>query len=329
MTLPPSPPDEMFLDNFAQPIDTAEKMLKAQSEALTLLAKQFESPKRFDGPAASFTHSLGLLTKAVRQGGKVVISGMGKSHKIGSKLVATLHSFGIPASSLHPSDSLHGDLGQVHRGDIVILISASGNSPELSALLRHLPEGLPIICLTCNNHSPLAKIANGVVYAPILTHHTEKELYGLPAPTISTTLSLALGDALCISLYESLENSLKVRHHNFNRWHPGGAIGLANGLGEVASGESVVVQWDSVPKLVTSLNETREVDLWRSVALCTYVCANDVVYKAEDIIKALESNTDLSHIPGCPVSYASQYRGEQGLCIFRDNSGLPTGLVWD
>lgn len=293
------------------------------------MAKQFEPSNRFDGPAASFTHSLNLLTQTVQQGGKIVISGMGKSHKIGSKLVATLHSFGIPASSLHPSDSLHGDLGQVHRNDIIILISASGNSPELSALIRHLPEGLPLICLTCNNHSPLAKLATGIVYAPIPSQYSESELYGLPAPTISTTVSLAMGDALCIALYESLEKSLKVRHHNFNRWHPGGAIGLANGQGDVAKGESVVVPWDSVPKLVSSLNQTREVDLWRSVALCTYICANNIVYKADDVIKALEMQVDLSDVPGVPVSYASQYRGEQGLCIFRDDHGVPTGAVWD
>lgn len=329
MGLPPSPPDELTLGNSDQVIDTAEKVLKAQGEAIAALGWMFNGSNRHDGPAASFAYSLSLLKQTVQRGGKIVISGMGKSHKIGSKIVATLHSFGIPASSLHPSDALHGDVGQVDRNDIILLISASGNSPELAALVRHLPDGLQSICLTCNDHSPLAKMATGIIFAPISPHHREQELYGLPAPTITTTLCLALGDAMAISLYECLEVDLKRRHNNFKRWHPGGAIGLANGLGESASDEMMTVKWSAVPKFPLPLDQAQAVDLWRSVALSPYLCADGLIHKSSDVIQTLEANAPLKMVPGFPLALAPQYRSGQGLCVYRDENGEPTGIVWD
>lgn len=151
---------------------------------------------------------------------------MGKSFKIAEKLVATLNSLGIHAAPLHPSDALHGDLGVIKATDAIIMITASGNTPELLALVPHIPAGIPVLCLTNTPNSPLAAAhASATLSAHIPTHLSEKAVYGLPAPTTSTTACLAVGDAVCITLAEMLEADVRQRSRSFARWHPGGAIG--------------------------------------------------------------------------------------------------------
>ena len=162
------------------------------------------------------------FTKAVqtiaRSTGRVIVSGAGKSGLIARKIAATLTSTGTPATFLHPADSLHGDLGIVGSSDVAILISKSGESDELLSLLDHLKRlGVCTIVITGNDKSSLALHADIRLDAWVSEEACPHDL----APTTSTTVALAIGDALAVALLE--EKGFKAS--DFARLHPGGAIG--------------------------------------------------------------------------------------------------------
>ena len=150
--------------------------------------------------------------------GRVIVCGVGKSGLIGRKIAATLTSTGTPAVFLHASDSLHGDLGIVGKSDVAILISKSGESEELLPLLEHLKRiGVSTIAIAGERNSTLGTHADVTIDASVAE---EASPHGL-APTTSTTVSLALGDALAIALLE--EKGFGAE--DFARIHPGGALG--------------------------------------------------------------------------------------------------------
>ncbi|KAK9476451.1 hypothetical protein V1514DRAFT_336824 [Lipomyces japonicus] len=216
---PITPPAE---SSPASIMNTASTILRSQSMALTHLTELYAKD---DFTQKNYISAIQHMHNSQLSGGKIVITGMGKSYKIADKLVATMNSLGIHAATLHPSDALHGDLGVLRPADVLIMISASGNTPELNTLLPHVPAGLPRICLTCNPEAPLAKSSAAVLSAHVPKTLTEKELYGVPAPTTTTTACLAVGDAVCITLAEIITQEQEQRKKNFGRWHPGGAIG--------------------------------------------------------------------------------------------------------
>ena len=150
--------------------------------------------------------------------GKVVITGMGKSGLIGRKIASTMASTGTPAFFLHPADGIHGDLGMVRRGDVVIALSNSGETEEIVRLLSVFQRiGLPVIAMTGRPESTLAKYADAVLDVGV-----QKEACSLGlAPTASTTATLAVGDALAVVLFEEKGFS----EENFADLHPGGALG--------------------------------------------------------------------------------------------------------
>lgn len=205
-------------------ISGVTKFFNAQTQALQHISSMYENDPIVQ---QEFLSCLNLMHTILMHNGKIVVCGMGKSYKIAQKLVATMNSLGIHAVSLHPSDALHGDLGVVHACDILVMITSSGNTPELLELLGHLPESLPKICLTCNPHSQLARKSQGVLSAEVPWHLNETEVYGISAPTITTTACLAVGDAVCISLAEMLVHDADQRRADFGKRHPGGAIGLS------------------------------------------------------------------------------------------------------
>jgi len=167
------------------------------------------------GPA--FSRAVELL-KAVKGGGRVIVSGVGKSGLIARKIAATLTSTGTPASFLHPVDSLHGDLGNVSEKDVAILLSKSGASDELFGLVAQLERfRVPMIALTGDLSSPLARYADVVLDASV----TEEACPDTLAPTASTTVALALGDALAVTLFKEKE----FGRDDFAALHPGGALG--------------------------------------------------------------------------------------------------------
>jgi arabinose-5-phosphate isomerase len=150
--------------------------------------------------------------------GKVILTGVGKSGIIAQKITATLNSTGTPAFYLHPADALHGDLGMLRGDDIVIVLSKSGDTMELSLLLPSLRRaGVAIIAITGNADSALARIASVVIDCSV-----EREACPLDlAPTASTTAMLALGDALAVVLYEQKG----FTREDFALTHPGGMLG--------------------------------------------------------------------------------------------------------
>ncbi|CAN6635672.1 hypothetical protein TRVA0_015S01310 [Trichomonascus vanleenenianus] len=203
-------------------LSTARAVLRAQATALTYLADLYEQSEETQN---EFFGALQMLQNCAQSHGKVVITGMGKSYKIATKLSATMNSLHVMSAVLHPSDALHGDLGMVRANDVVLTITSSGRTHELITLLRHLPQGVKHICLTCQPSSPLACAADAVLSAHLPSEMAEKSVYGLDAPTVSTTACLAVGDALCITLAEMLETDFKQRRLKFALSHPGGAIG--------------------------------------------------------------------------------------------------------
>lgn len=150
--------------------------------------------------------------------GKLIVSGVGKSGLIGAKMAATFASTGTPSFFLHPTEALHGDLGMIGADDVVLAISYSGESEELSSILPHIKRfDVPLIGMTRNENSTLGSYSDLVIKIDV-----EKEACPLnTAPTSSTTLTLALGDALAVCL-------MKARNFqttDFASFHPGGALG--------------------------------------------------------------------------------------------------------
>lgn len=150
--------------------------------------------------------------------GRIIVTGMGKSGHIASKIAATLSSTGSPSFFIHPGEASHGDLGMITRDDVILAISNSGNTPELLVLLPLLKRlEVPLIALTGNPHSTLANIAT--VHIDVSVQQEACPL-GL-APTTSTTVSLVMGDALAIALLQARGFSAE----DFARSHPGGMLG--------------------------------------------------------------------------------------------------------
>jgi len=150
--------------------------------------------------------------------GKLIVTGVGKSGLIGAKMAATFASTGTPSFFLHPTEALHGDLGMIGKDDVVLAISYSGESEELSSILPHIKRfEIPLIGMTKNHESTLGKQSDLVIDVVV-----QKEACPLNiAPTSSTTLTLALGDALAVCLMRAKN----FQKSDFASFHPGGALG--------------------------------------------------------------------------------------------------------
>jgi arabinose-5-phosphate isomerase len=163
----------------------------------------------------SFAQAVALVAHS---SGRVIVAGVGKSGLVGRKIAATLTSTGTPAVFLHPAESAHGDLGIVGANDVAILISKSGESDELLVLLEHLQGlGVRTIAITGETASALGKLCDVALDAWVREEACPHDL----APTTSTTVALALGDAIAVTLLEYKG----FRREDFARLHPGGAIG--------------------------------------------------------------------------------------------------------
>lgn len=151
-------------------------------------------------------------------GGRVIVTGIGKSGHIGRKIAATLASTGTPAFYLHPAEASHGDIGMITRHDLVLALSNSGETPEILMLLPHIARlGVPLIALTGNPESALARTATVHLDVSVPEEACPLNL----APTASTTATLAMGDALAVALLDSRGFTAD----DFARSHPGGALG--------------------------------------------------------------------------------------------------------
>jgi arabinose-5-phosphate isomerase len=187
-------------------IASARRVLKAEAAALDALA---------DSLGDAFVAAVAALGAA---SGRVVVSGMGKSGHVGRKIAATLASTGTPAFFVHPGEASHGDLGMIMPGDAVVALSNSGETPELGDIVAYSRRfEIPLVAMTSRAGSSLAQAAD---VALILPQVAEACPMGL-APTTSTTLMLALGDALAVALLERKNFTAA----DFRVFHPGGKLG--------------------------------------------------------------------------------------------------------
>jgi arabinose-5-phosphate isomerase len=218
---------------------TAENVVRIEAEALRRLAERIGGPM-----AADVARALQLILDC---SGRVVVTGMGKSGLIGRKLAATFASTGTPALYLHPAEALHGDLGMVMRGDLVLALSASGETSEILELLPTIKRlGVPLVTMTgdCLHNgnpqldNPGTKSSLALAADVALDCSIQKEACSLGlAPTASTTTMLALGDALAVELSERRG----FRAEDFADLHPGGKLGkrLARVSQLMHSGEAI------------------------------------------------------------------------------------------
>ncbi|MCX6053070.1 MAG: KpsF/GutQ family sugar-phosphate isomerase [Campylobacterales bacterium] len=162
-----------------------------------------------------FAHAVDLILSCK---GKLIVTGVGKSGLIGAKMAATFASTGTPSFFLHPTEALHGDLGMISKEDAVIAISYSGESEELSSILPHIKRfGTPIIGMTRDTSSTLGRFSDLVIEVVVAKEACPLDI----APTSSTTLTLALGDALAVCLMRAKN----FKKSDFASFHPGGALG--------------------------------------------------------------------------------------------------------
>ena len=257
-------------------IESAQRTIAIELQAVAALQQRIDD---------QFAKAVALLA-AVE--GRVIVSGMGKSGHIGSKIAATLASTGTPAQFVHPAEACHGDMGMITRSDAALLMSNSGTTSEITALLPLLKRlGIPIVAMTGSDESTLARAAD--VHLNI---GVEEEACPLDlAPTASTTANLVMGDALAIALLE--QGGFTAEDFAFT--HPGGALGRRL-LTRVAD---VLVEGDNVPKITkdTSLADALMEISAKGLGMSTVVDDDDHllgIFTDGDLRRALEQRHDLN-----------------------------------
>lgn len=186
--------------------DTARRVLRIEAQAINDVLTRLDS---------TFDRAVDLFFACK---GRVVVAGMGKSGIVGKKISATLSSTGTPSFFLHPAEALHGDLGMIARGDVMLAVSYGGETREIIALLDALKRlEIPLVALTGNPKSTIAQSSEVVLDASVNEEACSLNL----APTASTTVAMAIGDALAVSLLERRD----FRHDDFAALHPAGSLG--------------------------------------------------------------------------------------------------------
>ena len=195
------------------PTNTPAELVRTEAAALSALADRLETTM-----AEPFEQAIALLLRCGEGRGRVIVTGMGKSGIIAQKVAATLSSTGSPAFFLHPAEAVHGDIGMLAPGDVVVALSASGETEELLRLLATIQRvGDALVTFCCDLGSTLARASDVALDCSV-----RNEACGLGlAPTASTTTMLALGDALAIAV--SLRKGFRAE--DFARLHPGGRLG--------------------------------------------------------------------------------------------------------
>ncbi|TRW99333.1 KpsF/GutQ family sugar-phosphate isomerase [Paracoccus sp. M683] len=187
-------------------IETARRVIETEALGLAQLAQ---------GLGSDFDRAVELILAAK---GRVIVSGMGKSGHIGRKLAATLASTGTPAQFVHPAEASHGDLGMVTQGDVAVVLSNSGETPELADLIAHTRRfSIPLIGVASRPESTLLRQADVALVLPAAAEACGTGI----VPTTSTTMTLALGDALAVALMEHRQ----FTPEHFRTFHPGGKLG--------------------------------------------------------------------------------------------------------
>lgn len=287
-------------------IQTAKDTILIEAEAISRLADLVDE------------HFENAVRCILNSEGRVIVTGIGKSANIATKIVATMNSTGTPAVFMHAADAIHGDLGNIQQSDVVICISKSGNTPEIKVLVPLIKNsGNKIIAITGNPDSFLGKNADHV-----LNSYVEKE--ACPnnlAPTTSTTAQLVVGDALAVCLL----NMKEFTSRDFAKYHPGGTLGKKLYLRVsdlVVNNEVPQVSPDaSIKDVIVEISEKRlgttaVVDEERLIGIIT----------DGDIRRMLEKNADIKSLTAADVMSADPIRVEsetmavEALDIMEDNN---------
>ncbi|HWL58857.1 MAG TPA: KpsF/GutQ family sugar-phosphate isomerase [Paracoccus sp. (in: a-proteobacteria)] len=187
-------------------LDTARRVIRAETDGLLALS---------DSLGESFDRAIEVILAAK---GRVIVSGMGKSGHVGRKIAATLASTGTPAQFVHPGEASHGDLGMVTENDVALVLSNSGETPELADLIAHTRRfSIPMIGVASRENSTLLRQSDVALLLPAAPEACGSGI----VPTTSTTMTMALGDALAIALMEHR----KFTPEHFRTFHPGGKLG--------------------------------------------------------------------------------------------------------
>jgi len=254
----------------------AKSTLKAESDAIT---------KAIDFLNDDFLKSVEAIFNTK---GRLVITGIGKSAHIGQKIVATLNSTGTPSLFMHAAEAVHGDLGMITKDDVVLCISKSGNSPEIKVLAPLLKrDGNILIGMTGNESSFLGKNSDFVINAYVEKEADPNNL----APTTSTTVQLALGDALAVALIEMRNFTA----NDFAKFHPGGALGkkLLLKIKDILDGKNkpVVTVESTIQQVIFEISNKR-------LGVTAVLDGTEIkgIITDGDIRRMLEKTTDLSAI---------------------------------
>ena len=257
-------------------IESAKRTIASERQAVEQLEQRIDD---------SFSRAVDLLASV---DGRVIVSGMGKSGHIGNKIAATLASTGTPAQFVHPAEACHGDMGMVTRSDAALLMSNSGTTSEITALLPLLKRlGIPIVAMTGNASSTLATAADVHLNIGVSEEACPLDL----APTASTTANLVMGDALAIALLEQRGFTAE----DFAFTHPGGALGRRL-LTRVSD---VLVTGNDVPRVTTdtSLADALMEISAKGLGMSTVIDEKGHllgIFTDGDLRRALEQNHDLS-----------------------------------
>ena len=256
-------------------IQTAKETILLESAAIANLAKLLDE---------NFEKAVNFI---LNSNGRVIVTGIGKSANIATKIVATFNSTGTPAIFMHAADAIHGDLGNVQKNDIVICLSKSGNTPEIKVLVPLIKNyGNKIIAITGNVDSFLGKNAD----FPLNTFVEKEACPNNLAPTTSTTAQLVMGDALAVCL-QDLRGFTKK---DFAKYHPGGALGkrLYLRVSDLIRNNQIpkVNASDSVAKVIVEISERR--------LGVTAVLENEKIVGIitdGDLRRMLSKTTDINH----------------------------------
>lgn len=222
-------------------VETARRVIRTEAEALQALELALDD---------SFTRAVETILAA---SGRVIVSGMGKSGHIARKIAATFASTGTPAHFVHPAEASHGDLGMMAQGDVVLVLSNSGETPELADIVAYTRRfRIPLIGVASRAESTLLKQSDVALVLPQAPEACGVDI----VPTSSTTMTLALGDALAIALME--HRAFTPEH--FRTFHPGGKLGarLSKVRDLMHSGDALPLVAESAPMTDTLLEISRK-----------------------------------------------------------------------
>jgi arabinose-5-phosphate isomerase len=272
-------------------LDLARETLQIEADAILALKSRLSA-----GADSDFARAVGLLLQC---SGRVVVSGIGKSGHIARKIASTLASTGTPALFVHAAEALHGDLGMITENDAMIAISYSGEAAEFLSIIPIIKRmGAKLIAITGNAESSLAKLAD--IH---LDGHVDKEACPLNlAPTASSTVTLALGDALAVALLDARG----FREEDFARSHPGGALGrrlLTHVRDVMRSGDAIPAVKADVPLPTALLEITRKGMAMTAVVDETFRAIG--IFTDGDLRRLLETGHDFTKFKLADVMHAN------------------------